>query len=541
MGKKTLTKSTSKKKKKAAAKKKMAAKSTPKKKAPAKKAAEAKSKPTAKAAPKTPKKTAPKKTAPKAKPVSVKDLLKKKFDIVIPDDLYTVPKDKVTPSVFSAPEFFEGFAEANVKRIKGLLANTYSEKDLQAAAEKAAAEKAAAEKAAAEKAAAEKAAAEKAAAEKAAAEKAAAEKAAAEKAAAEKAAAEKAAAEKAAAEKAAAEKAAAEKAAAEKAAAEKAAAEKAAAEKAAAEKAAAEKAAAEKAAAEKAAAEKAAAEKAAAEKAAAEKAAAEKAAAQKFEVKVSYGQSKPAPAAKKPADPVDNAIKLMAAGVALLILMVIGGSTSNSFKYYLVEQQGALQIWKGKFAPLGKKMFIELPGVPAPEVLKETYSAGEVYPIVFQYYIDKADALLDVPGIPDFEGIKSALQMALEYGSTNALKMIANERLYNIDRLIFTYKADVAASRGSIDDLNTAIGFLGKVARLTSDEGQKALIIQKIADHEATILELENAETEAERLAEEAAVAECAAPEAEAGEAEGVAEKAPAKTKTGAQAGAEEH
>ncbi len=512
--------------------------------------------------------------AKKAEPVSVKELLNRKFDVVVPQELYTVPTDKVETSTFSAPELLADYSADDTKRIKGLLANTYNEKDLKAAAEKAAAEKAAAEKAAAEKAAAEKAAAEKAAAEKAAAEKAAAEKAAAEKAAAEKAAAEKAAAEKAAAEKAAAEKAAAEKAAAEKAAAEKAAAEKAAAEKAAAEKAAAEKAAAEKAAAEKAAAEKAAAEKAAAEKAAAEKAAAEKAAAekaaaekaaaekaaaekaaaekaaaekaaaekaaaekaaaekaeaikkaaaQKSDVKVSYEPAPVQAPAKKPSDPVDNTIKIVAAGLAFLVLLIIGASVSNSYKYYLADNQGILEIWQGKFAPLGNKKLIALPGVAIPETIKAVYDADDVYPLIFQYYIDEADALLEA-STPDFERIKGTLKTALEYGSTKTLRNVAYARLDNIDRLILTYKAEVAASRGTIEDLTAAIGFLKEVSNLTSDETQKEMISQKIAAHEALIQQLEEEKAAAEQAAAEAAAAEQAAAEAEA------AEQAAAKT-----------
>ena len=70
--------------------------------------------------------------------------------------------------------------------------------------------------------------------------------------------------------------------------------------------------------------EKATAEKAAAEKAAAEKAAEiKKAAAQKSEVSVSYESAPAASTPKKPSDPVDNTIKLMAAGLAFLILLVV--------------------------------------------------------------------------------------------------------------------------------------------------------------------------------------------------------------------------
>jgi len=423
MGKKSLIKSTSKKKR---APKKAAPAANLKKKAPAKKAAPAKPKPAAKAKP-VPKPA--KKAAPKTKPVSVKDLLRKKFDIVTPKVLYTVPKKKVAEPTFTAPAFLTGFKAEDAKRVKGLLANSYTEKDLIEATKKATTEKAAAEKAAAEKAAAEKAAAEKAAAEKAAAEKAAAEKAAAEKAAAEKAAAEKAAAEKAEEIK--------------------------------------------------------------------------KAAAQKPDVSVSYEPTPEQAAAKKPSDPVDNTMKIFAAGLAFLILLVIGGSVSNSFKYYLTENQGALEVWKGKFSPIGKKLVIALPGVPAPEDPKATYRSGDVYPIVFQYYIDKADVLLDVPGIPDFEGIKATLKTALEYGSTNALRALAYQRLDNIDRLILTYKADVAASRGTLDDLKAAIGFLSAADKLTTDKAQKELIARTISAHEAAITALEE-QAAAEQTAAEA-------------------------------------
>ncbi|WP_459903723.1 histone H1-like repetitive region-containing protein [Desulfosarcina cetonica] len=461
------------------------------------------------------------KAAAKVPPPSRAELIQKKFDVVVPETLYTVPQAMVEASAFTAPDRLAGLNADEAKRVKALLANTYSEADLKAAAEKAAAEKAAAEKAAAEKAAAEKAAAEKAAAEKAAAEKAAAEKAAAEKAAAEKAAAEKAAAEKAAAEKAAAEKAAAEKAAAEKAAAEKAAAEKAAAEKAAAEKAAAEKAAAEKAAAEKAAAEKAAAEKAAAEKAEAIK----KAAAQQSEVEVSYDAEPPKPEkkVKKPSDPMDTTIKLIAAGVAFFMILIVGASISNSLKYYLVEKQGALQIWKGKFAPLGKKRIAILPGVPAPEEPKAIYSQDEVYPLAYEYFIDKADALMDVSGIPDFEGIQTALKTALEFSASDEMQRIAFDRLDTIDRLTLTYKADLASSRGTIEGFQTAIGLLNDAGKLTSDKVQKEMIAQRIAAHEAAIETLTEQTAENQPEVENSVPAvenESAAPQATEPEAE---------------------
>jgi ribosomal protein L12E/L44/L45/RPP1/RPP2 len=263
----------------------------------------------------------------------------------------------------------------------------------------------------------------------------------------------------------------------EKAAAEKAAAEKAAAEKAAAEKAAAEKAAAEKAAAEKAAAEKAAAEKAAAEKAAAEKAAAEKAAA---ESKVSVSYEPPDSGDTLPPDPMDRAMKYMAAALAVLIALIVGSSMINQGKYYIQSTDGALKIYQGRFAPMGEKLLIALPGVQAPAKIKHVYSKTDVYPLIFNYYVDKADTLLTVPGLPDFQGIKTYIKKARPYALTPKAKDIVYSHLNNIDLMILLYKADVSAGKDTIADLKEAKGFLTEASRLDIDKMKMNLVHQKI-------------------------------------------------------------
>ncbi len=380
----------------------------------------------------------------KRKKVSAKDLVLKKFNTWKPEKVFMAESDEKYMENFTAPPFVSGKNKKETSRIGKLLFRKFDLATIKAAAEKAAAEKAAAEKAAEEKIAAEKAVAEKvAAAEKAAAEKAAAEKAAAERRVAEKAAAERRAIKKAAEEKAAEERRVAEKAAAER-------------RRVAAEEAVAKKAAAEKAAEEKAAAEKAAAEKVAAEKAAAEKAA--KIAARMVKLKV---------------------ISLVACFV-LLVALVIKVSSLNTEKYYIKAVDGAVEIRQGKFAPMGEELFIILPGTQSPEPAKAVYSREEVFPLVFNYYIDMADALLDVPGMPDFEGIRSYLNKSLSFVTTNDPGASAYVRLNSIDLMLFLYKADVAASKGTISDLKNAKRYLKKASRLKLDDSQSEMIKQKI-------------------------------------------------------------
>ncbi len=526
MGKKSLIKSTAKKKTKSAKKdevKKTAKKAKVTAKAKAAVKAETTAKTTASA------KTRSKKTVATAKKkVSLKDLILKKFEAWKPAKVFRATVDEEYLKNFASPPIVSGLSDEEAKRIKKLLLKKRDMATIRAEIKKEAAEREAAEKAAAEKAAAEKAAAEKAAAEKAAAEKVAAEKAAAEKAAAEKAAAEKAAAEKVAAEKAAAEKAAAEKVAAEK------------------KKAylktlplkkfeawkpakifraavdeeylknfasppivsglsdeeakrikklllkkrdmATIRAEIKKEAAERKAAEKAAAKKAAVESEAAKKAAVEREAAERATMK--------------------KVIIGLASGFIVLLVLIFSASSSNNSKYYIKEKAGVLEIWQGRYAPLGEKQMMSLPGVPLPEQINPVYSKSEVFPLIFNYYIDKADAISDMSDTPDYVAIKSNLNEALLFATTGDLRKKAYSRLNNIKFNDLMYKAGVSESRGAISDLDEAMRYLNKASLLKVDAGKSDVVKQKIES-----IKEQKAEMIEAQVAEEATVSASVKPD----------------------------
>ena len=488
---------------------------------------------------------------PPKKKRTVAELLKLKFDRWQPKDLYAAPADTAYEAGFSAPPRFDendvrsrkiltrrfdfdfaelaARAEAERKAAEEKAAAEKAEAERKAAEEKAAAEKAEAERKAAEaKAAAEKAEAErKAAEEKAAAEKAEAERKAAEaKAAAEKAEAERKAAEaKAAAEKAEAErKAAEEKAAAEKAEAErKAAEEKAAAEKAEAERKAAEaKAAAEKAEAERKAAE----EKAAAEKAEAErKAAEEKAAAEKAEAERKAAEA--AAQAKKKADPVERAIRYTVACLAVIFTLIVAASFTNYTKYYLKSNGGVVEVWKGRFSPVGEVQIAELPGSAMPATKKDIYTKAEALTLAFGYFISKADDLL-AEDVPDLQQIQSHLSQAGAFAFNDEYKNAVDTRLAGVNLMLLLYRADAAAAKGGPADLEKALKYLEEAAALKLTEPQ-ALIVKKRAEAIQGILQAPEAEPAAAPAEEPEAIApENAAPEA-AEEPAAAGEESPAK------------
>ncbi|MDL1983591.1 MAG: hypothetical protein LWX54_05285 [Deltaproteobacteria bacterium] len=501
MGKKSLIKSTTKKKTKSAKKdevKKTAkkAKVTAKAKTVVKTETTAKTKAAAKTTTKTPAaaKTSSKKTvaAAKKEKVSLKDLILKKFEVWKPAEVFRAAANEEYLKNFASPPIVSGLSDKEAKRIKKLLLKKRDMATIRAEIKKEAAEREAAEKAAAEKAAAEKAAAEKAAAEKAAAEKAAAEKAAAEKAAAEKAAAEK-------------------------------------------KKAylktlplkkfetwkpakifraavdeeylknfasppivsglsdkeakrikklllkkrdmATIRAEIKKEAAERKAAKKAAAEKAAVEKAAAEKSAAEREAAEKATMK--------------------KVIIGLASGFIILVALIFSASSSNNSKYYIKEKAGVLEIWQGRYAPLGEERMMTLPGVPLPEQINAVYSKTEVFPLIFNYYIDKADAISTMSDTPDYVAIKSYLNEALLFATTGDLRKKAYSRLNDIKFNDLMYKAGVSESRGAISDLDEAMRYLNKASLLKVGAGKSDVVKQKIEsikEQKAEMIEAQVAE-----------------------------------------------
>jgi len=230
-------------------------------------------------------------------------------------------------------------------------------------------------------------------------------------------------------------------------------------------------------------------------KAAAEKAAAEKAAVEP-EVSVSYDP--PDSGEPKVSDPMDNVMKYIIAAFVILVALVIGTSMLNQSKYYLNDTDGALEIWQGRFSPIGKQLLITLPGFQPPEIIKDAYSKSEAYPFIFDYYVGKADTLLEVPGMPDFDGMRSYLNKALAFTTTNESIKIANVRLDNMDLMILLYKTEVAASNATITDLEKAIDYLSEAARLNLDDLQSDLVDQKIESINASIASIKALKEEAE-------------------------------------------
>jgi hypothetical protein len=206
----------------------------------------------------------------------------------------------------------------------------------------------------------------------------------------------------------------------------------------------------------------------------------------KISPKVTVSYDEPPPTKTEVSDPMDRMIKIVAAGVILIFVLLIGYSINNKKNYYIKPMEDGIEIWQGRFAPMGEDLLARLTGVTPPENVKDVYTAEEVLPLAFVYYVDQADNLLNIKGIPDLKAIKDTLEKALSFALTKNDREIVHYRLNSMEKHVLQYRANVAATRGTPKDIAIAIGLLTDALKLDMDEQQRSMIQSRIEYLEET-------------------------------------------------------
>ncbi|MFZ5572561.1 MAG: hypothetical protein ACOZF0_19340, partial [Thermodesulfobacteriota bacterium] len=177
----------------------------------------------------------------------------------------------------------------------------------------------------------------------------------------------------------------------------------------------------------------------------------------------------------------------LAACVVGIVIPIIIASFMNSMNYSLKKVDGALELWQGSFAPVGEYRMVTMPGAVLPEPAKESYTKMEAYPLVCQYYLEKADAIEDATSIPDFERIRSDLDQARTYAITQPLREAVYARFVRIDFILLVYKADVAAGLNTKEGYAEAIAYLESAAGLEIGEAEAEMVKRKIEKYTASL------------------------------------------------------
>ena len=232
-----------------------------------------------------------------------------------------------------------------------------------------------------------------------------------------------------------------------------------------------------------------------------------------------------APPPEEPATGMTSGFNPMRIGIiafCAIIALLVFSSYSNTKNYYIEEKDGAVEIWRGTFTPMGKTRLMIMPGIQMLQEQKDAYGWKDAYRLMYQYYIEKADAILEVPGVPDTAGLTRNLEKAISYAPNRELRDAARSRLVGIRMQTLIHKAQAAINRGTIESATAAIGFLEEAAGYDLSAAEAEMVQRKIEEVNSILADREKAQAQAEKAA-----AEQAALEAEARELREASENAP--------------
>jgi transposase-like protein len=138
-----------------------------------------------------------------------------------------------------------------------------------------------------------------------------------------------------------------------------------------------------------------------------------------------------------PADPMDKMLKYAMGAFAFVVAILIMASLSNSNNFYFKQKDQMIEMWQGRFAPMGKGMVASFSDPAIIEGLPEqgSYTKKQAYGALCAYFIKQADDMLNAGDIPDLKGAKAYLRQASKYAVSDAARSAIRERLKSINRV----------------------------------------------------------------------------------------------------------
>lgn len=136
-------------------------------------------------------------------------------------------------------------------------------------------------------------------------------------------------------------------------------------------------------------------------------------------------------------EPMDKALKYAIGAFVLVIAILLASSVSNSGKFYFRQKDQMVEVWRGRFAPMGVVRVASfadsaiVEGVPE----QESYTKEQAFNAICSYFIKQADDSLNAGETPDLKGAKSYLAQASKYAVSDSMRQAVRVRLDSINRV----------------------------------------------------------------------------------------------------------
>jgi len=192
-----------------------------------------------------------------------------------------------------------------------------------------------------------------------------------------------------------------------------------------------------------------------------------------------------------PEEPMDKTFKYAVGALACVIAILLLASLSNSNKFGFRQNDQMVDLWRGRFAPMG---WTRVASFSDPKVLagvqqKKAYSKKQAFGILSDYFINRADEILKTGETPDLKAAKSYLGHASKYAMTDARRQEIRRRLNRMNFLVLLGKGELARSKGTVPDFETAKKYLTQAIPYASTDLEKDMLAKNLAAIEYAIAE----------------------------------------------------
>jgi hypothetical protein len=190
-----------------------------------------------------------------------------------------------------------------------------------------------------------------------------------------------------------------------------------------------------------------------------------------------------------PEEPMDKTMKYAIGAFALVIAILLMASFANSNKFYFKQKEQMVEVWQGRFAPMGE---VRVASFSDPKMLEgvrkqASYTKDQACGILYGYLVGRADEILNTGQTPDLKAAKSYLAHASKYAVSDSQRRGVRMRVNSIDYLVLCQKANIALSKGTRPDFETARRHLTEAMRFASTELQKDVLAKRLAAIEYAI------------------------------------------------------
>ncbi len=184
-----------------------------------------------------------------------------------------------------------------------------------------------------------------------------------------------------------------------------------------------------------------------------------------------------------PKEPMDKTLRYGIGAFACVVAVLLMASLFNTSQFYFKQKEQGVELWQGRFAPMGERLVAGFPSSQMLEGLEqqESYSKKQAFGALFDHLVQQADDALNEGRTPDLKAVRSYLNQASRFATTTATRGAIRMRLNSINFLVLSGKADLALNKGTLSDFDAAKGYLTESIPFASTDIQKEIITKRLA------------------------------------------------------------